>query len=130
VAEFANPFSGNVPGRKLTNEELVRAIRLDLAAEQEATSLYAAQADATDSALAKLVLRDIADEERVHAGEFLRLLQLLTGDEDQLLAEGRQEVDAMAAQIGLGGGTGSNGGVSGNDDSNGVEPPTVGSLRG
>jgi uncharacterized protein len=128
VAEFANPFVGNVPERKLTNEELVRAIRVNLAAEQEAAFLYAAHAEATDNALAKMVLLDVADEERVHAGEFLRLLQLLTGDEDQLLAEGRQEVDEMAARVGLGRGTGSNGGGE-NGGGNGIEPPTVGSLR-
>jgi uncharacterized protein len=130
VADFANPFSGNVPGRKMTNEELVRAIRLNLAAEQEATFQYAAHADATDNALAKKVLLDIADEERVHVGEFSRLLQILTGDEDQLLAQGRQEVDEMAAQIGLGASSAPNAGGSGNGNGNGAETPTVGSLRG
>ena len=36
MPEFLNPFSGMVPARKLTLEELIRAIRLDLAAEHEA----------------------------------------------------------------------------------------------
>jgi rubrerythrin len=85
------------PERKLTIEELVRAIRLNIAAEQEAIHLYMAHADATDHPLAKKVLVDIANEERVHIGEFERLLQILTGDEDKWLAEGREEVDEMAA---------------------------------
>jgi rubrerythrin len=96
MPEFLNPFSGKVPERKLTLGELIRAIRLDLAAEHEAVHLYMAHADATDHPLAKKVLIDIADEERVHAGEFARLLSILAEDEDKLLAEGAQEVDEMA----------------------------------
>jgi len=100
MPEFVNPFSGKLPDRKLTIEELVRAIRLDLAAEHEAVHVYMAHADATDHPLAKEVLIDIANEERVHAGEFSRLLQILTGDEDKWLAEGAEEVDEMAAELG------------------------------
>jgi rubrerythrin len=99
MPEFLNPFSGKLPERKLSMEELIRALRLDLAAEHEAVHLYLAHADATDHPLAKKVLEDIANEERVHAGEFSRLISLLTGDEDTLLAKGAQEVDEMAAEI-------------------------------
>ena len=99
MPEFVNPFSGKVPDRKLTLEELIRAIRLDLSAEEEAVHLYMAHAEATDHPLAKKVLIDIANEERVHAGEFSRLLQILTGDEDKWLADGAREVDDMAAEI-------------------------------
>ena len=98
MAEFLNPFSGKVPERKLTAGELIRAIRLVLAAEHQAVHLYMAHAEATDNPLAKKVLLDIANEERVHAGEFARLLSILTGDEDALLAEGAQEVDEMASK--------------------------------
>jgi uncharacterized protein len=96
---FADPFAGMTPERKLTLAELTRALRLDLAAEEEAVHLYAAQADATDHELAARVLRDIADEERVHAGELQRLLSLLLADEDGFLAEGAAEVDALAATV-------------------------------
>ena len=99
MPEFVNPFSGKVPERRLTHEELIRAIRLDLAAEHEAVHAYLAHADATDHPLAKAVLIDIANEERVHAGEFSRLLSILTGDEDEFLKKGAAEVDAVATQI-------------------------------
>jgi len=102
MPEFINPFSGTVPDRKLTLGELIRAIRLNIAAEQEAVHLYMAHADATDHPLAKEVLTDIANEERVHAGEFQRLLEILTGDEGELMAEGREEVDEMVAEMGAG----------------------------
>jgi rubrerythrin len=101
MPEFVNPFSGKVPDRKLTKEELIRAIRLNVAAEHEAIHLYMAHAEATDHPLAKRVLIDIANEEREHVGEFARLLEILTGDEDQWLAQGREEVDEMAASLGV-----------------------------
>lgn len=97
MAEFADPFPGKVE-RMLTREELIRAIRLDVAAEEEATHLYMAQAAATDDELVRKVLIDVANEERVHVGEFQRLLQILTGDEDKWLAQGVEEVNAMAAE--------------------------------
>lgn len=100
MPEFVNPFTGKVPERKLSLRELVRAIRLNVAAEEEATHLYTAQADATDDPVAKAVLEDIANEERVHVGEFQHLIQLLTGDEDKWLADGAGEVDTMAAGVG------------------------------
>jgi rubrerythrin len=102
MPEFANPFSGKVPERKLTKGELLRALRLDLAAEQEAVHLYMAHAEATDDPLAKKVLVDVADEERVHVGEFQRLIEILTaGEEAQLLAQGAEEVDEMAGELGM-----------------------------
>lgn len=101
MPEFVNPFSGKVPERRLTHEELIRAIRLDLAAEHEAVHAYLSHADATDNPLVKAVLIDIANEERVHAGEFSRLLSILTGDEDEFLKKGAAEVDTVATQIAL-----------------------------
>ena len=99
MAEFVNPFSGVVPPRKLSQSELVRAIRLNIAAEHEAVHLYMSHADATDNPLAKKVLINIANEERQHAGEFSRLLELLTGDEDEWLKKGAAEVDEMAEEL-------------------------------
>ncbi|OQA03058.1 MAG: Rubrerythrin [Planctomycetes bacterium ADurb.Bin401] len=95
MPEFTNPFIGVVP-RKMTLSELTRAIRLDLAAEHEAVHIYEAHAEATDNELAKKVLLDIAEEERVHAGEFLRLLNILIDDEEKFLAQGADEVNEMA----------------------------------
>jgi rubrerythrin len=125
MPEFINPFSGKVPDRKLTLSELIRAIRLNLAAEHEAVHLYMAHADATDHPLAKAVLIDIANEERVHAGEFQRLLELLTGDEATLMAEGREEVDEIAAEVG---GAGAETGDA-EPDTAGGDKTTIGSLK-
>ncbi|MBN1493445.1 MAG: rubrerythrin [Candidatus Omnitrophica bacterium] len=95
MPEFGSPFSGLKSGRKLTKEELIRAIRFMVAAEYEAIQLYMQLAESTDDALAQEVLTDIADEERVHAGEFLRLLKELAPDEEKFYAEGAEEVEEL-----------------------------------
>ncbi|MBU1274922.1 MAG: rubrerythrin [Proteobacteria bacterium] len=99
MPEFMDPFTGMTPGRKMKDRELARAIRLSLAAEQEAIHLYEALADATTNKLAAAVLQDIADEEKEHAGEFLRLLKILAPGEEKWLDNGAAEVDEMAAKL-------------------------------
>lgn len=95
MPEFSNAFSGLGNDRKVTHSELVRAIRFMIAAEYEAVQLYEQLAESTDHELAKKVLYDIAQEEVVHAGEFLRLLRELNPDEESNYAEGREEVEEM-----------------------------------
>jgi rubrerythrin len=95
MPEFGNPFSGLKHDRKLTDEELVRAVRFLVAAEYEAVQLYMQLAESTDNELARAVLKDIADEERVHAGEFLRVLKELAPDEVKFYEEGAQEVEEI-----------------------------------
>ena len=98
MPEFVNPFVGVVPVKKMDKRELTRALRLSLAAEEEAIHLYEALADATDNQLAKTVLQDIANEEKVHVGEFQRLLNILLKDEEKWLAEGAEEVNELAEE--------------------------------
>ncbi|MFH1732036.1 MAG: ferritin family protein [Planctomycetota bacterium] len=93
MPDFGTAFSGIAADRKLTKDELIRAIRFMIAAEYEAIQLYMQLAESTDDKLAKDVLIDIADEERVHAGEFLRLLKHLAPDEEKFYAEGAEEVE-------------------------------------
>ena len=94
MPDFGSPFAGLASDRKLTHPELVRAIRFMVSAEFEAIQLYMQLAESTDNVLAQQVLKDIADEERVHAGEFMRLLLELEPDEKRFLDEGAQEVEA------------------------------------
>jgi rubrerythrin len=95
MPEFGSPFSGLAKDRKLTDEELIRAIRFMVSAEYEATQLYMQLAESTENILAIDVLKDIADEELVHAGEFLRLLNELSPDEEKLYDKGTKEVEKM-----------------------------------
>lgn len=99
MPDFGNPFAGLAKDRKLTEPELIRAIRFMISAEYEAIQLYMQLAESTDNKLAIEVLKDIADEERVHAGEFLRLLKELAPDEEKFYAEGAEEVEEEIAAL-------------------------------
>jgi rubrerythrin len=102
VPEFCNPFGTMAADRKLTHEELVRAVRFMVAAEYEAVQLYMQLVESTDNPLAKAVLEDVADEERVHAGEFLRLLKQLDPKEEEFYQEGAHEVEEEIEKLGRG----------------------------
>ena len=93
MPDFGNPFAGMKADRKLTDQELIRAIRFMVSAEYEAIQLYVQLAESTDNKLAQEVLLDIADEEKVHAGEFLRLLHQLAPDEQGFYDDGYAEVE-------------------------------------
>ena len=99
MPDFGSPFSGLARDRILTHEELIRAIRFMVAAEYEAVQLYMQLAESIDNELAQEVLKDIADEERVHAGEFLRLLRYLDPEEEKFYAEGAEEVEEFIEKL-------------------------------
>ena len=93
MPDFGQPFSGLKKEHKISDQELIRSIRFMIAAEYEAIQLYMQLAESTDNKLAKEVLKEIADEERVHAGEFLRVLKELDPEEEKFYAEGAAEVE-------------------------------------
>lgn len=97
---FANPFQANIE-RKMTQEELIQAIRLDIAGELEAIYLYDAHVQATDNEIAKKVIADIRDEEKAHVGELMTLLKTLDPQEAEFLASGESEVHEMLEDQGL-----------------------------
>lgn len=97
IALLGDPFIANVP-RKISNEELLQALRADIAAELEAIIGYEAHVQATDDPRVKKVLNHIADEERQHIGELQQLLILLDPNEQQMFDKGRQAVQDQQAQ--------------------------------
>ena len=100
MASFANPFQGNIE-RKLTKEELIQAIRLDIASELEAIYIYDAHVQATDDEMAKKVISNIRDEEKVHVGELMTLLRVLDPKELELFNSGEVEVKEMLGKFGI-----------------------------
>lgn len=99
MPEFANIFSVLKNDRKLTKDELIRAMRFNISAEYEAVQFYTQLAESIDDELSKKVLFDIAREELVHAGEFLRVLKELAPDEENVYLEGFQEVEEMIEEL-------------------------------
>lgn len=100
MPNFANPFTANV-NRKMTTQELVQAIRLNIAGELEAIYIYDAHVQATDDEFAKKVISDIRDEEKAHVGELMTLLRHLDPKEAEFFAEGEGEVKEMMEDLGI-----------------------------
>jgi len=70
-----------------------------VAAEYEATQLYMQLAESTNNKLVIAVLKDIANEELVYVGEFLRLLHELAPGEKKYYAKGAKEVENMIKDL-------------------------------
>jgi rubrerythrin len=86
---FGQPYSGLAKEGKLLDEELVKANRFIFAEANEATNLYMQLAKSTDNKVAVKVIKEIADEEKVHVEESLRLLRQLAHDEEEIFARGQ-----------------------------------------
>ncbi len=97
MALLGNPFVANV-SRQLSAEELVQALRVDLAGELEAIIGYEAHAMATTDERVKKVLYHIADEERQHVGELQQLIYMLSPNEQKQVEKGKQEVVQQQSQ--------------------------------
>lgn len=100
MGAFPNPFPGNVE-RKMSNAELMQALRHDISGELEAIFLYDAHYHATDDVVAKEVLGDIRDEEKAHVGELMTLMQYLDPKEAAYFMEGETEVHEMLEKLGM-----------------------------
>lgn len=100
MANLPNPFPGNTE-RKMTNAELMQALRQDIIGELEAIFLYDAHCQATDDAAAKAVLADIRDEEKAHVGELITLMRHLDPSETDFFLEGEEEVNEMLSKLGI-----------------------------
>jgi len=94
MALLGNPFAGNIP-RQMSEDELVQAIRVDIAGELEAIVGYEAHILATSDERAKKILHHIADEEKNHVGELQQLLSILNPKEAEHIEQGKQEVVAQ-----------------------------------
>jgi rubrerythrin len=99
MPDFGDPFAGLSKSRTLTKEELLRAVRFVIAAEYEAVQMYMQLAECITDEVAIAVLKEVADEERVHAGEFLRLAKYLAPDEERFYSEGAAEVEEKIEEI-------------------------------
>ena len=108
MATFANPYVGD-ENIKLTDKQLMQAIRLDIAGELEAIYVYEAHILA-----AIKVLSDIRDEEKSHMGELITLMRYLDPEEMVHFLDGEEEVREL---LGI------------DADGNKVSAATVGSLK-
>ncbi len=98
MPSFADPFVGNV-NKRMSKEELAQALRLDIAGELEAITLYESHILATDDPVARAVLSDIRDEEKTHMGELITLMRYLDPAETEHFLNGEEEVNEMLGKL-------------------------------
>ena len=91
MPDFASARNSKSFDKKLSKEELIRAIRFSISAECEAIQIYEQIAESTDNKKAKAVLEDIIREEKVHAGQFLGVLYDLAPSELAEIEKGQKE---------------------------------------
>ncbi len=97
MALLGNPFVANVT-KQMTNNELIQAIRVDIAGELEAIIGYEAHAMSTNDERVKKVLYHIADEEKQHVGELQQLLYILSPKDAEYTEKGKQAVQQQQQQ--------------------------------
>lgn len=77
--------------KPLNDRELARAVRISIAAEHDATHFYELVADLVEDNNIKKLFQDIANEEKVHVGEFEKVLQTLDKDNNSYVEKGKTE---------------------------------------
>ncbi|TFF84220.1 MAG: rubrerythrin [Promethearchaeota archaeon] len=81
---------------KVKKEDLDKQIlRFGILAELDAINLYEQMANMTENKHLKMVLLDIAKEEKEHVGEFQYLLLKLDKQQQEELEEGKKEVQEL-----------------------------------
>lgn len=91
MPNFGDPLTGLNSDRPLTKEELIRAIRFMVAAEYEAIEMYGKVHDAAEDEKIKKAIMSIIEEEKVHAGEFMKMVTYLDPEEVKFYQKGFKE---------------------------------------
>ncbi len=89
-----NPLD-TISTRKLDKEGVAQAIRLAVIGELDAINLYLQLASAVDDPGISRVLRDIAEEEKVHVGELMEVLRRIDKEQEEGLEKGKREVEEL-----------------------------------
>lgn len=99
MVQIGNPYVANAPSpNHMSSEEIIQAIRVDIAGELEAIIGYEAHAMAINDERVKKVLSHIADEERQHVGELQQLLYILSPKDAEQTEKGKQAIQQQQSQ--------------------------------
>jgi rubrerythrin len=83
--DFSDPFTGMGAERPLNPVDTAAALRLDAAAELDATNLYQAHIDAITDPEIRRVIESIRDDEKQHLAEFIAAIKRLDPVQDHEL---------------------------------------------
>ena len=81
--------------KKYNKDELLRACRLAVDAEHDAINQYLITAEACAIPSIRKVFESVANEEKVHAGEFLKLIEKLSKEEIEMYDKGKKEASGL-----------------------------------
>lgn len=95
MSQFMDPSVVQTNSKTLTMREVTRALRQAIAAEEEAIHLYEFIVDLAPNEIVKKVMQDIANEEKVHVGEILAVLNKLLPNEEGFVQEGMNEIEEI-----------------------------------
>jgi rubrerythrin len=73
----------------------LQMLRFAMIAELDAVNIYEQFADITNDERIKEVMLDVANEEKVHVGEFKKLMEELDKEYEGLELDGEKEVEEM-----------------------------------
>lgn len=93
MAEVTNDLKSILSADQMSESEIIRAIRVSIKAEIDAVHLYDMIAESTNDERVARIMLQTAKEERVHIGEFMRLLQELNPNEMRDYNEGAAEAE-------------------------------------
>ncbi len=91
MADFINIQSVYTPNRKLSDVEILRAIKFAITSEFEAIQIYQQIMESTDNQNVHKVLEEITDDEKKHAGGLYKLLEILSPQDEIEYQKGVQE---------------------------------------
>ena len=97
MVQMGDPFVGNIP-RKMNMQELLQALRVDIAGELETIINYEAHIMSIDDERVKKVLSAINNEERRHMGQLQQLIFMLNPGEANYIHQGQQVIQQQQSQ--------------------------------
>src|SRR5208337_1518627 len=81
----------DIKSASYNKEELLRALRTGVMAELDAVNQYSIMAEAATDESVKKIITDIMQEEQVHVGEFMKLIEKINSPEIAQYKEGELE---------------------------------------
>ncbi len=90
-----SPYARQEEEYKLQNEQLIMELRNMLCAKFGSIEEYMHLIQATDNDLALEILNDIVNEEKVHAGQLLRVIKEISEADAKFFEEGTKRVEEV-----------------------------------
>lgn len=91
MTDFAQINCVYSPRTKLSDTEILRAIKFAISSEFEAIQIYQQIAESTDNPQIHTVLAEIALDEKHHVGGLMKLLEILSPEDAKAYQYGEEE---------------------------------------